>query len=192
MTSYRRALRRPHQDHRELPVIFNDYMNTLSGDPTTEKLTPLITAAARAGAEYFCIDAGWYADIGEAWWDTVGLWTPSASRFPAGIAEVMDHIRAEGMVPGLWLEPEVVGVRSPVAEQLPLEAFFVRDGQRVVEQGRYHLDLSHPAAVKHLDHVVDALVGDLGVRYLKAGLQHQRRPGHRAGEPQRRSRVAEA
>ena len=70
-------------------------------------------------------------------------------------------------MPGLWLEPEVVGVRSPVARQLPEEAFFRRDGQRVVEQGRYHLDLRHPAALPHLDRVIDFLVGTLGVGYLK-------------------------
>ena len=34
------------------------------------------------------------------------------------------------MVPGLWLEPEVVGVRSPMAERLPDEAFLQRDGVR--------------------------------------------------------------
>src|ERR1019366_9601922 len=83
------------------------------------------------------------------------------------IAVVLNRIRAEGMVPGLWLEPEVVGVRSPVADRLPAEAFFARGGERVVEHGRYHLDLRHPAAVKHLDEVVDFLVDDLGVGYLK-------------------------
>jgi alpha-galactosidase len=62
---------------------------------------------------------------------------------------VLDRIRAEGMVPGLWLEPEVVGVHSPVVEQFPPEALFVRNGERVVEQGRYHLDLCHPSALKH-------------------------------------------
>jgi alpha-galactosidase len=182
LTNYRRALRSPHPDHRKLPVIFNDYMNTLMGDPTTDKLRPLIAAAARAGAEYFCIDSGWYAEMGEGWWDTVGSWTPSSSRFPNGIAEVLDLIRAEGMVPGLWLEPEVVGVRSPVAEQLPLEAFFARNGERVVEQGRYHLDLSHPSAVKHLDDVVDLLVGDLGVGYLKMDYNINIGPGTEPGD----------
>ena len=117
LTAYRRAIRRPHADHRRLPVIFNDYMNTLMGDPTTERLLPLIEAAASVGAEYFCIDAGWYAEPGESWWDTVGEWKPSAARFPGGIAEVLGRIRAEGMIPGLWLEPEVVGVRSPVADR---------------------------------------------------------------------------
>jgi len=167
LTAVRRAIRRPHDDGRRLPVIFNDYMNTLMADPTTERLLPLIDAAAAAGAEYFCIDAGWYAEIGEGWWDTVGAWRPSRTRFPGGIGEVLDRIRSAGMVPGLWVEPEVVGVHSEVATQLPAEAFFRRGGRLVVEHGRYHLDLRHPAAVKHLDQAVDFLVGELGVGYLK-------------------------
>jgi alpha-galactosidase len=167
LTAVRRAIRRPHADHRQLPVIFNDYMNTLMGDPTTDRLLPLITAAAEAGAEYFCIDSGWYAGLNEGWWDTVGAWKPSPDRFPAGLTEVLDHIRACGMIPGLWLEPEVVGVHSPVVAQLPADAFFRRAGLPVVEFGRYHLDLRHPAAVKHLDEVIDFLVADLGVGYLK-------------------------
>ena len=92
-----------------MPVIFNDYMNTLMGDPTTEKLLPLIDAAAEVGADYFCIDAGWYAE-GD-WWNTVGAWQPSTTRFPNGLGEVIDRIHSRGMVPGLWLEPEVIGVR---------------------------------------------------------------------------------
>jgi len=167
LTAARRAIRRPHEDGRRLPVIFNDYMNTLMADPTSERLLPLIAAAAGAGAEYFCIDAGWYAEIDEGWWDTVGAWQPSRTRFPGGIAEVLGCIKEAGMVPGLWLEPEVVGVNSEVARQLPPDAFFQRSGQLVVEHGRYHLDLRHPAAVKHLDQVVDYLVGELGVGYLK-------------------------
>ena len=85
------------------------------------------------------------------------------------------------MVPGLWLEPEVVGVNSEVARELPAEAFFQRGGQRIVEHGRYHLDLRHPAAVKHLDQVVDFLVGDLGVGYLKMDYNISVAPGPDTG-----------
>jgi alpha-galactosidase len=177
LTAVRRAIRRPHADGRRLPVIFNDYMNTLMADPTTERLLPLIDAAAAAGAEYFCVDAGWYAEAGEGWWDTVGAWRPSRTRFPAGIEEVLGHIRKRGMVPGLWLEPEVVGVNSPVARELPPAAFFRREGRPVIEHGRYHLDLRHPAAVKHLDEVVDFLAGELGVGYLKLDYNIRVNPG---------------
>ncbi|MEU6470993.1 alpha-galactosidase [Streptomyces massasporeus] len=168
LTSYRRAIRRPHPDHTALPVVFNDYMNTLMGDPTTAKLLPLIDAAADAGAEYFCIDSGWYDDDTRGWWDSVGAWQPSPRRFPdGGLRAVLDRIRERGMVPGLWLEPEVVGVRSPVAAELPPEAFFQRDGVRLTEQGRHQLDLRHPAARAHLDKTVDRIAGDWGVGYLK-------------------------
>ncbi|HXW78751.1 MAG TPA: glycoside hydrolase family 36 protein, partial [Acidimicrobiales bacterium] len=177
LTRYRRALRRPHQDHSRLPVIFNDYMNTLMGEPTTDRLLPLISAAARAGAEYFCIDAGWHAELDEGWWDAVGAWAPSRTRFPNGISEVLDRVRAENMVPGLWIEPEVVGVRSPIADLLPVEAFFTHGGERVVEHGRYQLDFSHPLSREHLDNVVDGLVQDLGVGYLKMDYNINIAPG---------------
>ena len=85
------------------------------------------------------------------------------------------------MVPGLWLEPEVVGVNSPVVAQLPPEAFFQRDGRLVTEHGRHHLDLRHPAAVKHLDEVVDFVVGDLGVGYLKLDYNIEIAPGPNSG-----------
>ncbi|MGW2384116.1 alpha-galactosidase [Streptomyces sp. NPDC001658] len=169
LTSYRRTARRPHPDHTALPVVFNDYMNTLMGDPTTAKLLPLIDAAAEAGAEYFCIDSGWYDDSADGgWWNSVGAWQPSTRRFPdGGLRAVLERIKERGMVPGLWLEPEVIGVHSPLVAELPPDAFFQRDGVRLAEQGRHQLDLRHPAARAHLDKTVDRIVGDWGVGYLK-------------------------
>ncbi|KOG31480.1 alpha-galactosidase [Streptomyces resistomycificus] len=181
LTDYRRGIRRDHPDHRTLPVIYNDYMNTLMGDPTTEKLMPLIEAAAAAGAEVFVIDAGWYDDDAQGWWDSVGAWEPATNRFPDGIQEVLDAIRRHGMTPGLWLEPEVVGVRSPLAHTLPPEAFFRRGGVRVTEHGRHHLDLRHPAARAHLDSVVDRLVDEWGVGYLKLDYNINIGPGTENG-----------
>ena len=180
LTDYRRRIRRSHADHRTLPVIYNDYMNTLMGDPTTGKLLPLIDAAAAAGAEVFVVDAGWYDDDAQGWWDAVGAWEAAPNRFPGGMGEVLDAIRARGMTPGLWLEPEVVGVRSPLARTLPPEAFFRRGGVRVTEHGRHHLDLRHPAARDHLDRVVDRIVGEWGVGYLKLDYNVNVGPGTEA------------
>ncbi|HEY5785393.1 MAG TPA: alpha-galactosidase [Microlunatus sp.] len=166
LTTHRRAIRRP-LVRPDLPVIVNDYMNALVGDPTTEKLLPLIDAAAEAGAEYFCIDAGWYDDGGH-WWPSVGDWQPSTTRFPdGGLARVLEHIRDRGMLPGLWVEPEVIGVMSSAAERLPDAAFLQRYGRRIVEQQRYFLDLRHPAARAHVDEVVDRLVDGYGARFFK-------------------------
>ena len=61
LTRNGRLTRRPHPDNERLTVIYNHYMNTLMGDPTTERLLPLVDTTADAVAEAFCIDAGWYA-----------------------------------------------------------------------------------------------------------------------------------
>lgn len=93
LTDYRRKIRRKNQDNEKLPVIFNDYMNCLWGRPTAAEEYPLVDAAAEAGCEYFCIDAGWYAD-GD-WWDSVGEWEESRKRFPEGVKKVTDYIRSK-------------------------------------------------------------------------------------------------
>ena len=165
MTKYRRAIRRKNRDNEDLPVIFNDYMNCLGGDPTTAKEIPLIDAAAKAGCETYCIDCGWYSD-GE-WWTGVGEWLPSKARFPGGIREVLDYIRSKGMIPGLWLEIEVMGIHCPLADRLPDDWFFLRHGKRVIDHGRYQLDFSNPAVRDYASGVIDRLVNEYGVGYIK-------------------------
>jgi alpha-galactosidase len=168
LTAYRRkACLQPHADNRNCPVIFNDYMNCLTGDPTTEKELPLIDAAAQAGCEYFVIDAGWYAELKESWWESVGLWQPSTTRWGAGgLKVVLDRIRARGMTPGLWLEIEVAGIRSPLKDK-PDAWFFMRHGQRVIDHGRFLLDFRNAEVRAHADEVVNRLVQDYGVGYIK-------------------------
>ena len=119
LTCYRRAIRRPHRDHRRLPVIFNDYMNTLMGDPYHRASAPA-HQRRRTGGRRVLLHRRRLVRRPRR--ELVGhgrRLAPSKSRFPNGIAEVLDDIRAEGMVPGLWIEPEVIGARSPVAEVLP-------------------------------------------------------------------------
>lgn len=167
LARHRRAEAARHTSHLgRTALVFNDYMNTIKADPTDEKLLPLIAAAADVGAEIFCIDAGWYDDSGD-WWPTVGEWLPSTRRFGRiGLQGVMDAIRDHGMIPGLWLEPEVVGVRSPLIHQLPASAFLQRRGELIVEHGRHFLNLVSPEARNHLDATVDRLIA-MGAGFLK-------------------------
>ncbi|MDR0884846.1 MAG: alpha-galactosidase [Clostridiales Family XIII bacterium] len=165
LTNYRRQIRRKNEDNKKLGVIFNDYMNCLFGDPTTEKEFPLIDAAADIGCEYYCIDAGWYSS-GD-WWDGVGAWTPSAERFPGGIREVTDYIKSKGMIPGLWLEIEVMGIHSPLVQTTPQAWFFHRHGKPVMDRGRYQLDFRNPEVRIFADEIIDRLVLEYGAGYIK-------------------------
>ncbi len=177
MTLQRRALRavkarelgRSEQFERtQGVVVYNDYMNTLFGDPRLEKELPLIEGAASVGADIFCIDAGWYDSTDGGWWDMVGEWQASTNRFgEAGLKGLADIIREHGMGLGLWLEPEVIGVKSPLAQTLPDSAFFQRHGVRVCDSGRYLLDFRSPEARAHVTRTVDRLIDDFGAVFFK-------------------------
>lgn len=177
MTLQRRALRRAKAvelgreadfEHTQGLVVYNDYMNTLFGDPRLDKELPLIEGAAKAGADVFCIDAGWYDSTDGGWWDMVGEWEPSTNRFgSAGLAGLAQTIRDHGMGLGLWLEPEVIGVKSPLAATLPEEAFFTRHGVRVCDSGRYLLDFCSSAAREHVTRTVDRLIDEFGAVFFK-------------------------
>ncbi len=165
MTQYRRIIKGRNKHFDKFPLIFNDYMHCLSADPTTEKEIAAIDAACEAGAEYFCMDAGWYAE--GFWWDSVGEWIPTTGRFPNGIGEVFDYVREKGMIPGIWIEPEVMGIKCKLADELPDECFFMRHGKRVISKGRYQLDFRNQMVLDHLTKTVENFINNYGIRYFK-------------------------
>ena len=165
LTQYRRRMRRPNEDDEILNVVFNDYMNCLEGDPTEEKEKAIIDRAARMGCEYYCLDAGWY-DKG-FWWDRVGEWKESRERFPNGLKAVCDYARSRGMVMGLWVEIEVMGVECALAKTLPDSWFICRHGKRHIDNGRYLLDFRNPDVRKYCRDVIERLIADYGVGYFK-------------------------
>lgn len=176
-TKYRRKIRRPNQDNVDLPVIFNDWMNCLMGDQSTEKLIPIIDAAAECGCEYFCLDAGWYIEPGDDWNGSVGRWIPSEQKFTGGLKTMLDYIRSKGMIPGLWLEIESVGCDNSLVQEVPEDWFFRKYGQPIITGSRYQLDFRNPAVVAYADKIVDRLVSEYGVGYIKMDYNHNAGPG---------------
>jgi len=175
LTKYRRRIRRFNEDNEKLPVIFNDYMNCLMGDPKTEVLKPLVDLAKAVGCEYFCIDCGWYDD--GPWWAGVGEWLPSKKRFPGGIEEIIGYIKDSGMIPGLWLEIEVMGIHCKLVNQVPKEWFFHRNGKPVIDHNRYQLDFRNKEVRAYADSVVRRLVNEYGVGYIKMDYNINAGPG---------------
>ncbi len=165
LTQYRRAIRRPNKDDEDCYVVFNDYMNCLEGDPTEEKILPIIDIAADLGCEFYCIDAGWY-DAG-FWWNRVGEWEEAPERFPNGLKKVIDYGIAKGLKMGLWLEIEVMGIACPLADRLPDDWFVMNHGRRRIDNKRYLLDFRNPEVREHCTGIIDRLVRDYGISFIK-------------------------
>ena len=137
------------------------------GDPTTEQLLPLIDAAAagRAPSTSASTPAGTTRRR-----ELVGhrrRWKPSATRFPRR------HPRGPRPHPGRGHGPRhLAGARGRRRAQ-PDRRITARRGVLPPlrpprrRERPLHLDLRHPAAGAHLDEMVDRLVDDWGVGYLK-------------------------
>ena len=163
MTEYRRIIAAKHID-KDMTLVFNDYIGCLWANPTTEKELPIIKKAAEIGAEVYCVDGGWYSE--GYWWPLVGEWQDCKARFPGGIKEVFDNIRANGMKPGIWLEPEVMGITCPLAEEF-MDCYFTRHGKPIIDNGRYQLDFRKQKVRDHLNAVVDRFVNEWGIEFMK-------------------------
>lgn len=71
--------------------------------------------AARLGVEVFVIDAGWWEPsrrTHDNFTTGLGVWRPSAEKFPGGLAAFADSVRSLGMKFGIWVEPERVDLRQ--------------------------------------------------------------------------------
>jgi alpha-galactosidase len=102
----RQYLRAISRDVGPPPVVANTWY-AHNDDIDEAKLLADIPVAARAGVEVYTIDAGWYSKPGLNFAsEGLGTWRVDPTKFPRGLEPVVKAIRARGMRPGLWFEPE--------------------------------------------------------------------------------------
>ncbi|BBI35490.1 glycoside hydrolase family 36 protein [Cohnella abietis] len=168
LTKYRRDTLKPAlpTGMSVYPLVFNDYMNCLWADPTEEKLRRQIDAAADCGADFYCIDAGWFASLKQNWGQGLGDWIPSKDRFgKQGLKGIFDYIRSKNLGIGIWIEMEVCGEEAALAHK-PDSWFLVRHGERVGGGPRWFLNFSNPEVRQYIDQVITSLI-DLGATLIR-------------------------
>ncbi len=148
----------------ELPLVFNEYCTTW-GNPTAALVSEAVRAVRGLGMKYFVIDCGWYRRGDWPWWDSVGTWEVNRVLFPGGIKPAAEEIRAGGMIPGIWFEPESVGMGSPLYDKA--EWLLHRDGAVLTVGTKRFLDFRLEAVREYLRSSVFGLIRDAGIGYVK-------------------------
>lgn len=162
LTVHRANMPRP---EAELPVLFNEYCTTW-GDPSHENLVKIADRLQGHGIDFLVIDAGWYRREGAGWSDCGGDWVPEEkSMFPEGLKATADMIRAHGMIPGLWFEPETCAKDSDIFRKE--EMLLTRRGTVIDTDNRRFLDLRREEVQKYLDERVTGLLKRCGFGYTK-------------------------
>ena len=158
--------RRESYKRTPLPLTFNDYMNCLWGNPDEDKLLPLIDKAAEAGAQAFCIDAGWFMPKGEGWKQCLGDWEESKDRFPEKTFKgIIDYIHSKNMLAGCWLEMECASIHAKVFQNAD-DWFLCKYGKRIGAEVRYFLNFANEAVRDYMHNKVAHLY-QMGIRYIK-------------------------
>lgn len=155
-----RGMRRPR------PVHLNTW-EAVYFDHEPGALGALADRAAALGVERFVLDDGWFlgrTDDARA----LGDWQVDPQRHPQGLGPLIDRVRGLGMGFGLWVEPEMVNDDSELARAHP---DWIRGAAppRAPDTGRHQrvLDLTQAPVVEHLFAVLDGLLADHAIEYLK-------------------------
>lgn len=167
MTLLRRNLLPNTLDQKELPVIYNDFMHAMWADQDEAHILPLVDAAAKAGAEVFVIDAGWFFKD-SSWPDYIGKWEEEPSLYPhGGLSGLYEYIRSKGMKIGIWTEIENIGLKCPLLKELPKNWFFQIDGEPTIRNNRLCLNFDNKEAYSWALETLTKIIKKYDIDYLK-------------------------
>lgn len=167
ITKLRRHLVKESDDHKEMPVIFNDFMHGTWDLSTEELIKPMVDAAKKAGVDTFVMDAGWFAEK-TGWPNYIGEWKEYSANFPSGgLKGMFDYIHSLGMKAGLWFEIENIGIFANNIKDFDNHCFFNVNGKPVTIRNRHAFNFANPKVYKWATDVICDAIDRYGLDYIK-------------------------
>ena len=139
-----------------------------------------IDVAHRMGIEVFVIDTGWFQKAGD--------WEPNLQRFPDGLSQIRERLRANGMKLGLWFAPSKAAVTSQIGKS-HADCLQILDGVRQTPRPVWETEeaVGYCLVSRYGEDFADTLIRlnrELGVTYFKwdsIGQYSCSEPGHGQG-----------
>ena len=161
---------------RELhPVLLNSWEGSYFSF-TEQVLTDMMDGVKEMGGEMFVLDDGWFGKGKYARDDKnrdktgLGDWYVNPEKLPRGLGYLADECEKRGLKFGLWVEPEMVNVRSWLADAHP--EWILREEKRPLALGRggtqVVLDMTNPAVRDYLFETLDKVYSSVpSLAYIK-------------------------
>ncbi len=99
------------------PVLLNSWESAYF-DIDEKKLISLAKAGKEAGVELFVMDDGWFGERNDDS-HSLGDWDVNKKKLPGGLKGLCDKIKKEGLLFGIWVEPEMVNTESRLYKDHP-------------------------------------------------------------------------
>lgn len=135
----------PFWRNKARPILINNWEATYF-DFDEKKLLRLAKEAKNLGIELFVLDDGWFKGRNN---DTTSLgdWIEDPKKLPNGLEGLSAKIRKLGLQFGLWVEPEMISIKSDLYEKHPDWAVQLPDRAPSFGRNQLVLDFTNPSVI---------------------------------------------
>ena len=151
--------------HRRRPVLINNWEATYF-DFTGEKLAAIAKEAHDLGIDLFVMDDGWFGrrDSDNC---ALGDWYPNEEKLGCTLKSLAERITAEGMLFGIWFEPEAISVDSDLYREHPDWTIAAPGRRPCLSRNQLVLDFSRTEVCDYILERMCAVLRSAPIGYVK-------------------------
>lgn len=147
------------------PVLINSWEANYF-DITEEKLIALAQKAKEAGVELFVMDDGWFGKRNDDS-SSLGDWFPDSQKLPEGIEGICRKINDVGLDFGIWVEPEMISVKSELYKAHPDWAIEITGKNHSEGRNQRILDLTRDDVCEYVIETMSNIFASAPIAYVK-------------------------
>jgi alpha-galactosidase len=157
------------------PVLLNSWEG-LYFDINQENMYRMAQESAALSVKLFVMDDGWFGDKYPRVSDAAGLgdWIPNPTRFPNGLAPLVDAITSlkvanssENLRFGIWVEPEMVNPESGLYHEHPDWVLHAGSYPRTEQRNQLVLNLALPEVQEFVIDAITKILNSANISYVK-------------------------
>ena len=169
---------------RERPVLLNSwemcYFNV-----SEEKMLNVIQKAADLGFELVVLDDGWFGRRNSSK-SSLGDWEVNTEKFPNGLTPLLEYARKNGILFGIWFEPEMISPDSALMRAHPDWPAQIPGYAPLLGRNQLVLDLTRQEIQDYILETLSLFLKTYPVSYIKWDMnRHITDPGSSALPPDR-------
>lgn len=151
--------------HKNRPILLNSW-EAAYFDINESKLVKLAKAGAELGMELFVMDDGWFGERNDDS-SSLGDWDVNTKKLPHGLKGLAEKINNAGMDFGIWVEPEMVNVKSKLYEAHPEWVIEIPGKAHTEGRNQRILDLGNPEVQEFIIGKMSEVFSSANISYVK-------------------------
>jgi len=151
--------------HAYRPSLVNNWEATFMAFDT-RTLLEFAAQAKECGIEMLVMDDGWFGGRDDDS-TSLGDWYVNEEKLQGGLKYLVDEVNKMGLKFGIWVEPEMVSVKSRMYEQHPDWAFALKGRETNQYRAQMVLDLTRDEVWHGVYDQIKAVLASANIEYVK-------------------------